>query len=443
MKMNKIICGAAALFAGALLSAQQVIFGGYNDYSVYPLGQDILTGTDGTTSYSDPAAEVGSWYNGRTEFRMTVNAANFQFNGGVRLNASLGTWYGLYYDSSDSSKTATYFYQGNVRVGFLNDQLFLYTGKFEEWNGGYIQQGYAFADEKIRAIADRGVGEHMTALEWAPYRISGFKCLVALPIIPGVSDGVEYLTEENWSLLYKKLKFAASYKWLRPNILFTAGIRPGTYYDGVSGYDGTTNYFGEGWFQTDLPTLIPGIKLRESYDIRWRKNDDTGKYTTAHYLGISAQMNPIPNFTLNVENQAYYAAEHYVKTNEELFYDKLGFGASYPLKGTPYTVGLNMQGMYSTDANGCEYTSGSYYNWSDDFGMSVAALTAAAKPGYGMFGERISGHYYSVYANPYISKGFSNGVVTLGFECLYSYFTGTGATSGFSYRIPLNIGFWF
>jgi len=346
MKLNKILIGAAAMLAGAVLTAQTASLHGYMDYTNFALGQEFNTSdsTD-TWSYSDPSAEFGSFYNGRTELNLNVTAANFQFNTGVRLDASGGTWYNLYdvvgmaNDDEDGWQT-TPIHQMNMKIQFFNQQLAVYTGKFEEWNNGFIFNGYQLGGQFVRNLADRDFGQHFTGLEVTPYKITGLRLMLGLPIIPGWGNGLQYSASNQWKNLYKKAMFMGSYKLMKQNIIFNFGFRPGTYYTGKYYYndlDGaTTNYFGEGFIQADLPALISGVKLNTTYDIRYRKNAQTEKYTTLHYFGISGNISPAANLNINFEDRVVYADDHYVATNEKLFYDILGLGVTYNLPGKPY-----------------------------------------------------------------------------------------------------------
>ena len=81
---------------------------------------------------------------------VSVHAANFEFNLGVSYNADGGD--GDYYDFSDKLNTS--FYQGNMKVSFLNEQAALYLGKFEDFNGDFIADGYALGGQYITNLAD-------------------------------------------------------------------------------------------------------------------------------------------------------------------------------------------------------------------------------------------------------------------------------------------------
>jgi hypothetical protein len=457
MKLNKIVLGALALLAGSSLAAQTVSLHGYLDYTNFGLGQAFNTSsaTDSWT-YTEPSAEFGSFYNGRTELNMNVTAANFQFNTGVRLDASGGTWYNLYNvvgmaNSDGDGWQTTPVYQMNIKAQFFNQQLAVYTGKFEEWNNGYIYNGYYFGGQFVRNLADRDLGQHFTGIEWTPHQITGLRMMVGVPIIPGWGNGLQYSESNQWDNLCKKAMFMFSYKWMQQNITFNGGFRPGTYYTGKYYYydkDGsTTNYFGEGFIQADLPTLFSGVRLNTTYDIRYRKNETVDTYTTLHYFGVSGTTSPIPNFNINFEDRIVYADDHYVATNEKLLYNNLGLGLSYNIPGKSYVIGFNTNFAYAQDANGTAYSGGDGQisvgtsdgaNWNDDYAITSDWMTSAASAGYGA-----PGRYIGVYAYPYFQKNFNNGYAKIGIELQYTNFHVTQTTQNLTYRVPVALCFWF
>src|SRR5574344_1594716 len=124
-----------------------------------------------------------------------------------------------------------------MKVDFLNDQIFLYTGKFESWNAGYITDGYVFGSQNISNLADHSQGQHLTAVEYAPtmiQAIKGLKLIAGIPILPVSGNGVDTTAAYNqWQYLYKKAKFAVAYTVPGDmGLSFNAGFRPGTYYSG-------------------------------------------------------------------------------------------------------------------------------------------------------------------------------------------------------------------
>ena len=453
MNAKKIILSVAAIAAGALLTAQTVTFHGYMDYTNFALGQQFSQASaDADWTHTEAAAEFGSFYNGRTELNMNVSAANFLFNIGVRLDASGNTWYNLYHDvtqtvDSDGDGTVdsyatTPFYQSNMRVGFLNDQMFVYTGKFEEWNAGYIFNGYALGGQPIQNLADRDAGQHFTGIEFAPYALSGFKAIVGVPILPIAGNGVQDVASNEWKNLYKKAKFAFSYNILRAAMTIQGGWRPGTYFTGVYKYDtadgATTNYFGEAYLQADMPHLIPGVPLNATLDVRYRNNETVDKETFAYFFGVSGQIKPVSNIVINFENRVAYADDHYIAVNEKLVYDMIGANVAYSIVGKPYVIGMQLNGMYAQDANGSVFSSGRMSCAWLDYSMSSDWMDCAASPASGA-----PGRYISVYGYPYFQKNFGNGYFRAGVEVQYSHFSTTNTTQSLIYRIPCAMCFWF
>lgn len=460
MKLNKLILGAAALIAGSAAYAQNVSLHGYMDYTNFAVGQQFTQKDGADWEHTNAAAEYGSFYNGRTELNLAANAANVDFNVGVRLDAALGEWYGLYKDATDAGFDQTMFHQANLKFKLLNDQLNVYTGKFEEWNNGFILNGYQLGGQNIRDVASRSEGQHVTSVEWIPNMsvldgaLVGLRAMVSLPVAPTETEAYDADNANMWKNLYKTVKINAAYKWLRPNILFTAGFRPGTYYYAVSDYASdsfATNYFSEGYLQADLPSLIPNVKLNVSYDIRYRKVTKTDafgdvtfeKTPTAHYLGISGTTNVIPGVNINFENRAFYADDHYIAVNEKLFYDLLGIGVSYAINSSPYVIGMNLNGMYAQDANGSAFGSEGRVSaaWCDDFAMTSEWMQAS-----GMIEAGQPGRYFTVYGCPYIQKNFGNGYAKLGVEVQYNNFFNkdkSSKTQGVTYRVPVAFCFWY
>lgn len=447
MNAKKIILGAAALAAGAVLSAQTVSFHGYLDYTNFAVGQENTN--LGTDEWTKASAEYGSFYNGRTELNMSVTAANFLFNVGIRLDSGGNSWYSLYHDvtqtnDDDDGYAVTPFHQMNIRASFLNDQIFVYTGRFEEWNAGYIFNGYALGGQNIRNLADRDNGQHLTAVEYCPQFVSGLKILAGLPILPVSGNGVNYWTGNQWQYLYKKVKLVAQYK-LPIGVTFNGGWRPGTYYTGLYDYDtadgATTNYFGEAYVQADMPYLVPNVPLNASFDLRYRKNDTVDKEVFAYYLGVSGQVKPISNLTVNFEDRLFYADDHYIATNEKLVYDILGLNAAYTFAGTPYQIGMQLNTMYAQDANGSSFadaTSRISSDWCDDLAMSSDWMDTATLPPSGS-----AGRYFTIYGYPYVQKNFANGYARTGIEVQYSRFQTSKTTEGITYRVPVAMCFWF
>ena len=456
MKLHKILLGSAALLVGASAVAQQVSLHGYMDYTNFGVGQWIRQSGDDDVEYSDPAAEFGSFYNGRTSVDLLATAPHFEFQLGICLDASLDTQWDAYKDSSKWNPydyPVSYFYKGNIRVGVINDQLIVHAGKYEDFNAGFVVDGYALGGQMIRPLAQRDNGQHLTALEFIPSFVPGFRFLAGLPILPGADNDIDYRKANLWKNLYKKFKLAASYKLAGPNITLYGGWRPGTYYSGVKDMEGdddfTANYFGEAYLQADMPSLIPGVKLNASYDFRYRDKDAVGndaveKFVTAHYVGVSGQITSIPQMVINIEDRFAYADDHYIATNEKLVYNMIAINGTRAISGTPYLIGWNANFAYAQDASGNIFdradndTVRIKSDWFDDFCMSTDWMRAAPIPVGGK-----AGRYFEVYLYPYFQKNFGNGLFSIGVELQYAHFKAANTTWGFNYRVPVQLRFWF
>ncbi|WP_288188826.1 hypothetical protein [uncultured Treponema sp.] len=466
MKIRKIILGSAALIAGAALGAQNLNFHGYMDYTNFAVGQEInKLSKDGEWDVSEASAEYGSFYNGRTELNVTGGVGPVSFATGVRLDSSLGEWYNLYRDVSASGLNETMFHQANIRVSMLQDQLVLHAGKFEEWNCGFILNGYQMGGQPISDLAMRDYGQHMTGLEWIPNMsiangaLVGLRMYAGLPLLP---PGQEYdWTEANkWENLWKKTKIMAAYKWLRYNLLFTAGFH-NEYYAGTNNswaYENNYNdiFYSEAFLQADLPTLVSGVKLNVSYDLRWRKAEyevqdvsggiaDWSEPVFAHYVGISGRTEVIPAWPITFENRFFYADDHYLSINEKALMDAVAVGVSHAIPGTSYKIGLNAVGKYAQDANGTSFGTTDGYaptdsahagglmdfhtDWMD--GPNVTTTGAATR-------------YIGVYASPYFQKDFSNGFFQIALEVQYMNVSNDNVeANGINYRVPFKFCFWF
>lgn len=447
--MKKILLAIALVTVAVFAGAQTAALHGYMDYTNMAVGQEFQQAADGTWSRSEAAAEFGSFYNGRTEVNAVVDAANFQFNLGIRMNASLQTWYNLYRSTDGTSALvdsetlndgiATFFHQGNMRISFLNDQVRVYTGKFEEWNNGYIFGGYVLGGQSVSDLAMRDVGQHFTGVEVSPYALAGFRAMVGFPILPVGGNGVSTGAEHNqWKNLWKKVKIMASYK-LPVGIVINAGIRPETHKEGTDSYS-AENLFGEAFVQGDFPFLIPNLPFNATYDFRWRKEAANDVFTTAHYFGISGKLPSIGNVNISFENRFAYAADHYIAINEELIYDTIGFAATYAIPHTDYLVGMNLFGMYGQDAKGSGFSGEGRVSskYCTDYAMDWDWMPYAAKPAAGS-----PGRYIGVYAYPYFQKNFANGYVRTGVEIQYTRFSTTNVTQAIGYRVPVAMCFWF
>ena len=227
MKFNKFMLGVAALAVGSGAFAQTVTFHSGIDYTTWGLSQARYN-NDGEKTNTEPSA--GYDPDGNMTVDVSVRAQSFEFNLGLYFNADGGDE--EYIDYSDGGK-GTPFYQGNMKVGFFNDQVQLYTGKFEKFNAGYIANGAVLGEQYITNLSDKNYGPYLTGLEFIPQRISGLKFFAGFPILPIRGNGIQADWEGNqWKNLGKKVKLAASYQFAN-DMTINAGFRPGTYYDGV------------------------------------------------------------------------------------------------------------------------------------------------------------------------------------------------------------------
>lgn len=470
MKLNRIILSAAALFIGAFACAQSVTLHGYNDYTVFGIGQQFARQGTGAWDHTEASAEYGSFYNGRTELNLNAVAANLNFNIGVRLDSALGEWYNLYYDydtshsiggtGDDNYKFATMFHQANLSASFWNGQIVVYTGKWEEWNCGYIYNGYVLGGQNIRDIASRSEGQYFTGLEWIPafQPLAGFRILAGVPLAPGYAD------EDNWNILYKKTKLHAQYRWQKYNIVVNAGWHPGEYYTGVRDdkAESVTNSFsksafGEAYVQLDFPTLFQYFRFNASYDIRYRTAEATkfngsieSKFTTAHYIGFSGQTNIIPTWTFNFEDRLFYADDHYIVENTKVLFNIAGLAVTKSIPSTSYKIGFNTNFMVAFDNNGKAFsTSGRISSgYADDYAMGCdwmqACTESTSDAGLGKTLETGKpGRYFGCYAYPYFQKDFQNGYFQTGVELQYQRFESANSVDGFVYRVPFKFCFWY
>lgn len=469
MKRNKILAISASMLVEAAIGAvaQEASFHGYMDYTTFGIGQQVgntLNG-GGEWTYTDPAAEYGSFYNGRTELNCFFSAANLAFNVGVRLDTSLGEWYECYKDSSDQfdpARTETMFHQANMRATFWQDQIILFAGKFEEWNDGFLYGGWALGDQPMHHLGFRGTGQHFTGIEWVPNMsvfggaLTGFRIIVGAPFLPPSGDYDWQEANGDWMIL-KKIKIMAQYKWLKPNITFNVGIRPGTYYDGLKESDlcytlahesnYTHNFFSAAYAQVDLPTTVPGFKFNASYEIRWREDDYEGAegvtnvHAVSHYFGVSGHTELVPGWVFNFENRIYYAGDHYIRVNEKAFFEQLGLNAMHKIPGTPYNIGINFNGQIGCDARGTAFNDNGRIGdggYSCDFSFCSEWMQTACMP---QAGDK--GHYYGAYLYPFFQKDFANGFFRTGVEMQYTYFKSVTSAQAFNYRVPFALCFWY
>lgn len=468
MKLNKIITGAALIFSAAFVSAQSLELHGEVDAAAYGVGQTFEKTGDGVWTGSDAVAGIEDDID-KSFYRvdMKLNAANFEFNLGLKLPLNLNDDSQYYTDYTDSYD-GTPFYQGNMKVQFFSQQMNVYLGKFEDFNAGYISEGYVLGKQNIRNLADRTEGQYFTAVEVTPYIVRGLRLLAGLPILPVGGNGVQNDRESNqWKNLYKKVKLAAGYE-VEGIGKFTAGWRPGTYYTGVYDYDTTSstsafldNYFGEAFVQADLTKLFEalglGIKANVSYDFRYRDDasyqtvagDTKEHFAAAHYIGLSADLSeliPVSELSLAAESRTFYADDDYIASDEKLFMQQLGLSGEWNFSGTKLNAGLDFVGNFAQDANGTAFT----YSSSKGYGKVVSDSFDDVQLGWNNMATTYapaSGDptkYLGLYFAPYVKYNFANGYAKTGIEIQYSAAFGKNDTNyAVSYRVPLALVFNF
>ncbi|MCH5290867.1 MAG: hypothetical protein J1D88_03785 [Treponema sp.] len=476
-KLRTLVLGAAFVACASVAGAQTASLHGKVDYTNFGLGQRLDNfGNGDDWDHTDPAAEFGNAGNGETTVDLRVTAANFLFNFGLRLNSSL--WQtGDYYVSDDQglAYVQTIFYQGNIRAAFFNEQFFIYTGKFEDWNAGYISEGYVLGGQQIHDLASHSVGQHITALEIAPYALKGFKFMAALPILPGHGNDVNTnIGANHWKNLYKKFKLVAQYKLPieDTDIILNAGWRPGTYYSGVEAYhklskdedgnynDFTKSFFGEAYIQGNFFSLVPGFDLNATYDFRYRDGKYTTvtsgtkeHFTTAHMVGVSANLGSdllqVENLSLAIEDRFFYADDDYIFDDEKLIYNRIGARAGYKFGDGPWELGLVFVNTLAADARSTAFSkdgSGKYGKViSDSFDdIAVGYNKMAISDNFTRIPNGDSGNYHSEYLNPFVQYNLSNGFIRLGVELQFAQVKTGGETySSFNYRVPVGFCFWF
>ena len=463
MKLRTFILGAAALFATSLATAQVVHVGGTLDYSSAAVAQRFYHDSDTDDwEHSDAAAEYGSAFNGSTMLFFDAWATNLEFHSGAWLGAGLGPWYyetRMFRDKSesDAATSVTAIMQAWVGAHFLSDQLRFYTGNFagNGWNNGYIYNGWQ-GENKVTNLAMRaGNDASFTGLEVLPSVLPGFRFIAGFPMAP---VGATYADFNDWEHFISSIKLMAQYRWALYNVTFNAGLRPNTYMIGNTddailravGRDYTNSLYGEAFVQVDLPSLLYGVQMLFTYDVRWRDAETQGfggdtytQFTTGHLLTYSMRYALIPAWVFTGGLRLGYCDDSYAIINEREVFGTLGLGVAHPLAGTSYEIGFNCQFDYMQDtkgsgpgsvddvAKGGKYASG----W---IGFETEYMRCAADPTGGK-----AGRYLGVYAFPYFQKNFANGNLRTGVELLYTRFKAANTTQAISYRVPVNVTFTF
>ena len=478
MKLQKLLIGAAVLGAGSALFAQQIHIGGYVDYTSTAATQVFHKyPTEEKWEHTEVASEFGPVQNGIHFLNLDATAPNVDFHTNVWIGSGVGPWYAdvpeymdrtkfnsqdkTNYFNADKDDTSTPIGQMWLCTHFLDDQFRFYTGDFAAngFNAGYIFPGYVLGGQKIDNLAMRGDASDsaFSGVEFLPSSIKGFKMIAGLPVAPFTNS---YEKFNDWSHLAKAVKVMAQYRWLLYNVTFNGGIRPNTYYTNGAGFDDefTKSRFGEAFLQVDMPSLFYGFMMNMSYDLRWRKAEESGsnlqsgedwsKTVTAHIAQISAKFTQlVPGWEFAFEDRFAYYAPHYIRINETAIYNVLGISATHPIPGTSFVFGFNSQFMYGQDANG--YGNGmdkdSIAKYYDAFCTDLVTfdgnfMNLDGEPSTARGHE---GRYYSIYGFPYIQKNFANGNAKLGLELQYKHLKTSNVLEEFAWRIPVGLVFWW
>lgn len=460
MKLNKLMLGAAAMALGSGVFAQNVTFHSGIDYTVWGLRRAFYN-DDGEKDNTSSSA--GYDPDGNMTVDVSVKAASFEFNLGLYFNADGGDE--EYIDYSDGGK-GTPFYQGNMKVGFFNDQVNLYTGKFEGFNGGFIAEGSVLGDQYITNLADQDYGPYLTGLEYTPQFLSGLRLFAGFPILPIRGNGIQTIDEHEynqWKYLGKKIKLAASYQVPVDGLDLTvnAGFRPGTYYDGVDNGGTMSTFtetftesaFGEGYIQAVMPNFMDMMDLVVSYDLRYRDgtylnvNNETEEHKAfSHMVGLSASMGLTEEISLSCEDRLVYCGDDYIADSEKLLYNVLAVNGEYAVPGTQISLGMDLAQICAADANGKAFAdddgtgkiNNAAYASNSDISLTLNDMATATLLG----GEATK--YLGTYVKPYFKYNFANGSLIAAFELAYSKaFTDDVSNTCLSYRIPVGIKFQF
>ncbi|WP_041624001.1 hypothetical protein [Spirochaeta thermophila] len=413
--------------AGGILAAQQVMFHGYADYSNYLLTTYATqTGSEDWEQF-EYGAGFGSWYGGRTEVNMFMDSQNIHFVLGIRLGNDLDTWYDLYGDDVP-------FYQGNVRINLLNNQVDLLTGKFEEQHFGYVTNDLAWGFIYAHNVADRDVGPYFTGLEIKPYMLDGFSLLVGVPIRAwSTNDGWGSMPANNyWQNLVDQFKINMRYS-LPMGVTLKAGYYHGLWYS-ASDYKGDDDVVREAYLSAEgFNFLGSGFDLAAGYDFQYRTATEGMK----HNINVSGAYRPISSLRIALGNRFAYATEFHDNA-QEILLDRVVLDALYDLPLPGVQVGLRGNFTYMSDSSG--QVGNMMSGDSDDLGFStnIDAAYVPANPTDGTSGMAMGGGVF-----PFIKKNLSNGYVQLGYQMHINYYESKTSVKAISHYVPLNVAFWF
>ena len=427
--MNKRIgiMVSLVLALGLVAQAQQVTFHGYADYSNYLLTTYARQSGGGSWEQFEYGAGQGSWYGGRTEVTMFVDSQNIHFVLGIRLGAAdLDTWYDLYGDGVP-------FYQGNVRIN-VTPYLDVLTGKFEEQAFGYVTYDQAWGFVYASNVADRDVGQYLTAVEIKPPMVQGLSILAGLPIKPwGTNDGWGSMPANNyWQNLIDQFKFNVKYT-LPIGVNLKAGYYHGLQYN-ASNWEGDDDVVREAYLSGDSSNFLgTGFDLAAGYNFQYKTSTQGMK----HNINLSGAFRPMAGLRLALGNRFAYA-NNFHTVAKQILLDRVVLDTLYDLPIPQVQAGFRANFTYISDSSGqvgC-YVDGD----SGDLGFStnIDAAYIPTKPTDGTSGIALGAG-----ANVYLKKNFSNGYIQIGYQAQFNRYESKSAAQAISHYIPLNIAFWF
>jgi hypothetical protein len=437
------------VLAAAFSMAQSVALHGYLDYTNFLVSAYGLQNGSDMWLQSQYTASYGSWYSGRTEVRLAVDAANFQFNAGMRLSNSLGTWV--------TPVASEVFYMGNIRADFLDGQVRLFTGKFEEEAFGYrwttLAAGTLMGNHWGVSNFMHWLGQstmdnlgydpqYLTALEVRPAFIDGLSVIAAVPIsinglYPNLPTGA-IAVADYWQNILPRFKAGVSYFVSPINATFKAFYFNGDdfrYADNVAAGIVRGDCHRDINVEMDMPNVANiGLGLRAAYDLQL--------YTATagamkHNAIISAAFTAIPHLFVALDYRFAYASNYYTAANSVMM-NKVWVKATYePVKN--FIVGLQGNAGVMTDSSG-QIGAPDISGDDGDLGFSLSnsghtlnTLVIDGTTGLGLgFG-----------VNPYAQLNFSNGFVSLGFDIQYIGYTSATTNMALSFAVPLTVVFWF
>lgn len=433
MTFKKILLGLTlTLISSVLTIAQTVSWHGYMDYSNYPL-TTYATQDDGEDwSQYHYGAGYGSWYGGRTDLNLHIDSEDFRGVVGLRLAQDLTSWYGLY---TGQESEVTDWFQGNIAIDFMGDQVTLYTGLYDGLTLGYNTAGYAWGQSYTHSLATWGdkIGRYYTGVEFKPFIFNGFSILAGLPIEAwSVNDGWSNMPTDNyWPSLIQQFKVNVRYS-------LPIGVTlKGTYYNALD-YATDSDLIDEdvtreAGISAEAPNfLFSGIDFNLGYN--WQFN--TATEGMKHNVMVSLASRPLPELWFGIDNRFAYAEEFH-EGIDEIFMDKVLVNMTYDTLMPGVQLGLRGNFSYMSDSTGQQGTAVSGDD--DDLGFNTLVDASFANS----VTDGTSGEVMSWGVNPTIKKNFQHGYVSLGYQMQMISVTSETTNSAITHMIPLNIAFWF